>query len=158
MDPSHGLIWPQYKGQYNKSHLLQHGITWDFITLKVKRKLSKLCAARSLAANQQREAISTDVRMCDAISWGSCKGSCSSGDKKRVGTKTAPCHRGWISPPKKVSWTGLTCFGPKKLLSFYGVKLLALILYRVAYGKSATQGQPRSQGSLLLVPAERRDG
>ena len=153
MDPSHGLIWPQYKGQYNKSHLLQHGITWDFITLKVKRKLSKLCAARSLAANRQRKAISTDVRMRDAISWG----SCSSSDKKEL----LPKQRHVIeaeSAPKTVSWTGLTCFGPKKLFSFYGVKLLALILYRVAYGKSATQGQPRSQGSLLLVPAERRDG
>ena len=158
MDPSHGLIWPQSKGQYNKSHLLQHGITWDFITLKVKRKLSKLCAARSLAANQQREAISIDVRMCDAISWGSCKGSCSSGDKKELVPKQRHVIEAELAPPKKVSWTGLTCFGPKKLFSFYGVKLLALILYRVAYGKSATQGQPRSQGSLLLVPAERRDG
>ena len=153
MDPSHGLIWPQCKGQYNKSHLLQHGITWDFITLKVKRKLSKLCAAGSLAANRQREAISTDVRMRDAISWG----SCSSGDKIELVPKQLHFIEAELAP-KTVSWTGLMCFDPKKLFSFYGVKLPALILYRVAYGTSATQGQPRSQGSLLLVPAERRDG
>ena len=90
--------------------------------------------------------------MRDAISWG----SCSSGD-----TALVPKQRHVIEAElaaKRVSWTALTCFGPKKLFSFYGVKLLALILYRVAYGKSATQGQPRSQGSLLLVPTEGRDG
>ena len=116
MDPSHGLIWPQYKGQYNKCHLLQHGITWDFITLKVKRKLSKLCAARSLAANQQREAISTDVRMCDAISWGSCKGSCSSGDKKELVPKQRHVIEAELAPPKKsiMDWTHL--FRPQKAL------------------------------------------
>ena len=153
MDPSHGLIWPQYKGQYNKSHLLQHGISWDFITLTVKRKLSQLCAARSLAANRQREAISTDVRMREALSWG----SSSSADKKELVPKQRHDIEAELAP-KTVSWTGLMCFGPKKLFSFYDVKPLALILYRVAYGKSATQGQPRSQASLLLVPTERRDG
>ena len=126
MDPSHGLIWPQYKGQYNKSHLLQHGITWGFITLKVKRKLSKLCAARSLAANRQRKAISTDVRMRDAIS----SGSRNSGDKKELVPKQRHVIEAELAP-KRVSWTGLTCFGPKKLFSFYGVKLLALILYNL---------------------------
>ena len=123
------------------------------MTLTVKRKLSQLCAARSLAANRQREAISTDVRMREALSWG----SSSSADKKEL----VPEQRHDIEAelaPKTVSWTGLMCFGPKKLFSFYDVKPLALILYRVAYGKSATQGQPRSQGSLLLVPTERRDG
>ena len=106
MDPSHGLIWPQYKGQYNKSHLLQHGITWDFITLKVKRKLSKLCAARSLAANRQREAISTDVRMREALSWG----SCSSADKKELVPKQRHFIEAELAPE---TWTGLV-FRPQK--------------------------------------------
>lgn len=118
MDPSHGLIWPQSKGQYNKSHLLQHGITWDFITLKVKRKLSKLCAARSLAANQQREAISTDVRMCDAISWGSCKGSCSSGDKKELVPKQRHVIEAELAPPKKYHGLDSRVSAPKSSFHF----------------------------------------
>ena len=34
-------------------------------------------------------------------------------------------------------------FGPKRLFSFYSVKLQVLIPYWVAYGKSATQGELR---------------
>ena len=38
----------------------------------IELKLSKLCAARNLAANRRREAISTDVRTRDALSWEPC--------------------------------------------------------------------------------------
>ena len=92
--------------------------------------------------------------MRDAISWG----SRSSGDKIELVPKQLHFIEAELAPK---TWTGLMCFGPKKLFSFYGVKLLALILYRVAYGKSATQGQPRSQGlsysSLRSVETGRRE-
>ena len=88
--------------------------------------------------------------MREALSWG----SCSSGHKKELVPKQRHFIEAELAPEHGLD----SCFGPKKRFSFYGVKLLALILYRVAYGTSATQGQPRSQGSLLLVPAERRHG
>ena len=82
--------------------------------MKVKRKLSKLCAARSLAANRQRKAISTDVRMRDAIS----SGSRSSGDKKELVPKQRHVIEAELAPPKKYHGLDSLVSAPKSSFHF----------------------------------------
>ena len=91
MDPSRCLIWPQYKGQFSpqnreikrdlplhqsskkSNHESPLTVTRDHMrSYKNERLVSEisiLCAAKNLAANRRREAISTDVRIRDATSW-----------------------------------------------------------------------------------------
>ena len=82
-------------------------------------EISILCAAKNLAANRRREAISTDVRIRDAIS----SNPCGSGDEIELVPKQPHFIEAELAA-KTVSWTGLMRFGPKKLFSFYSAYLV----------------------------------
>ena len=91
-----------------------------------------MCAAKNLAANRRREAISTDVRIHDAIS----SNPCGSGDEIELVPKQPHFIEAELAP-KPVSWTGLMRLGPKRLFSFYRVKLLS------AYPVLGTKAPPK---------------
>ena len=135
MDPSHGLTWPQYKGQFIAEVNLQNwGIKRDFLQVEVllesptatqdhmrlhhiesKAKIFEI-VRRKESCCQPR--VRSDKHWC-AHAW------CNlmrfvlrfvwQWWRNRIGTTTAPFHRGWISPQNSImDWTHASW--PQKVL------------------------------------------